>query len=36
MALHQREWKAVVELLKRRREQLSAQDESISGWAGAS
>jgi len=36
LALHQREWKAVVELLKRRREQLSAQDESISSWAGAS
>ena len=36
LALHQREWNAVVELLKRRREQLSAQDESISGWAGAS
>ena len=36
LALHQRKWNAVVELLKRRREQLSAQDESISGWAGAS
>ncbi len=36
LALHQPEWNAVVELLKRRREQLSAQDESISGWAGAS
>ena len=36
LALHQPEWNAVVELLKRRREQLSAQDASISGWAGAS
>ena len=34
LALHQPEWNAVVELLKRRREQLSAQDASISGWAG--
>jgi hypothetical protein len=32
LALHQPEWNAVVELLKRRREQLSGQDESISGW----
>jgi diadenosine tetraphosphate (Ap4A) HIT family hydrolase len=32
LALHQPEWNAVVELLKRRREQLSAQDASISGW----
>ena len=29
LALHQPEWNAVVELLKRRREQLSAQDASI-------
>ena len=36
LALHQPEWSAVVELLKLRREQLSAQDASISGWAGAS
>ena len=34
LELHQPEWNAVVELLKRRREQLSAQDASISGWAG--
>jgi hypothetical protein len=34
LALHQPEWNAVVELLKRRREQLSAQDALISGWAG--
>ena len=34
LALHQPEWNAVVELLKVRREQLSAQDASISGWAG--
>jgi diadenosine tetraphosphate (Ap4A) HIT family hydrolase len=34
LTLHQPEWNAVVELLKRRREQLSAQDASISGWAG--
>jgi diadenosine tetraphosphate (Ap4A) HIT family hydrolase len=32
LALHQPEWNAVVELLKQRREQLSAQDASISGW----
>lgn len=32
LELHQPEWNAVVELLKRRREQLSAQDASISGW----
>jgi hypothetical protein len=32
LALHQPEWNAVVELLKLRREQLSAQDASISGW----
>ena len=36
LALHQPEWNAVVALLKLRREELSAQDESISGWAGAS
>ncbi len=34
LELHQPEWNAVVELLKLRREQLSAQDTSISGWAG--
>ena len=32
LALHQPEWNAVVELLKLRREQLSAEDASISGW----
>jgi ATP adenylyltransferase len=32
LALHQPEWNAVVELLKRRREQLSDKDASISGW----
>ncbi|MCS5694370.1 HIT domain-containing protein [Cyanobium sp. FGCU-6] len=32
LALHQPEWNAVVELLKQRREQLSAADASISGW----
>jgi len=32
LALHQPEWNAVVELLKLRREQLSAQEASISGW----
>jgi diadenosine tetraphosphate (Ap4A) HIT family hydrolase len=32
LALHQPEWNAVVELLKLRREQLSAQDATISGW----
>ena len=32
MALHQPEWNAVVELLKLRREQLSSQDGTISGW----
>jgi ATP adenylyltransferase len=32
MALHQPEWKAVVDLLKLRREQLRAQDATISGW----
>jgi len=36
LALHQPEWNAVVELLKRRREQLIAQNSSVSGWAGAS
>ena len=36
LALHQPEWSAVVELLKRRREELSAQDAMVSGWAGAS
>jgi diadenosine tetraphosphate (Ap4A) HIT family hydrolase len=34
LELHQPEWNAVVELLKLRRDQLSAQDASISGWAG--
>jgi hypothetical protein len=34
LTLHQPEWNAVVELLKLRREQLSAPDTSISGWAG--
>ena len=34
LALHQPEWNAVVELLKLRREELGAQDASISGWAG--
>jgi diadenosine tetraphosphate (Ap4A) HIT family hydrolase len=34
LELHQPEWNAVVELLKLRREQLSAQDASISGWTG--
>ena len=32
MGLHQPEWNAVVELLKRRQEHLSAQDATISGW----
>ena len=32
LALHQPEWNVVVELLKQRREQLSAQDGTISGW----
>jgi diadenosine tetraphosphate (Ap4A) HIT family hydrolase len=32
LELHQPEWNAVVELLKLRREQLSAMDASISGW----
>ncbi len=32
LELHQPEWNAVVELLKLRREQLSAQDATISGW----
>ncbi|MCS5699661.1 HNH endonuclease [Cyanobium sp. FGCU-52] len=32
MALHQPEWNAVVELLKLRRELLSAQDATISCW----
>ena len=32
LALHQQEWNAAVELLKQRREQLSAQDASITGW----
>ena len=34
LGLHQPEWNAVEELLKLRRGQLSAQDASISGWAG--
>ncbi|WP_370561797.1 HIT family protein [Cyanobium sp. NS01] len=32
LELHQPEWNAVVELLKLRREQLSAQDATISRW----
>jgi diadenosine tetraphosphate (Ap4A) HIT family hydrolase len=32
LALPQPEWNTVVELLKLRREQLSAQDAAISGW----
>ncbi|MFM9103081.1 MAG: hypothetical protein ACKOPS_17820, partial [Cyanobium sp.] len=32
--LLQPEWNAAVELLKLRRQQLSAQDASISGWPG--
>lgn len=32
LELHQPEWNAVVELLKRRREQLAADDAGISGW----
>ncbi|MEX1317290.1 MAG: HIT family protein [Synechococcaceae cyanobacterium] len=32
LALHQPEWNAVVELLKQRRQQLSSQDATISGW----
>ncbi len=32
LVLHQPEWNAVEELLKQRREQLSASDASISGW----
>jgi diadenosine tetraphosphate (Ap4A) HIT family hydrolase len=32
MELHQPEWNAVVELLRQRREMLSAQDATISGW----
>jgi diadenosine tetraphosphate (Ap4A) HIT family hydrolase len=32
LALHQPEWNAVVELLKQRREQLSAQNALISCW----
>jgi hypothetical protein len=36
LALHQPEWNALVELLKLRREELSAQDALINGWAGAS
>ncbi|MCP9934008.1 HIT family protein [Cyanobium sp. Candia 9D4] len=34
LELHQPEWNAVVEPLKLRRERLSAEDASISGWAG--
>ncbi len=34
LELHQPEWNAVVELLMQRREKLSAQDATISGWAG--
>ena len=32
LALHQPEWNAVVELVKRRREQLNAQNAAINGW----
>ena len=32
MELHQPEWNAVVELLRQRREMLSAQDAAINGW----
>ena len=32
LALYQPQWNAVVELLKQRREQLSAGDAMISGW----
>ncbi|MCT0202896.1 HIT domain-containing protein [Synechococcus sp. CS-603] len=32
LELHQPEWNAVVELLKRRREQLATDDAGISGW----
>jgi diadenosine tetraphosphate (Ap4A) HIT family hydrolase len=32
VALHQPEWNAAVDLLKQRREQLSATDASITGW----
>jgi ATP adenylyltransferase len=32
LALHQPEWNAAVELLKQRREQLRAEDSTISGW----
>jgi len=32
LALHQPEWNAVVELLKLRRERLSAKEALISGW----
>jgi len=35
LTLHQPEWNAAVDLLKQRREQLSAQDATISGWAGS-
>ena len=35
LALHQPEWNAVVELLKLWREQLSAQDTTISSWTGS-
>ncbi len=34
LALHQPEWNAVVELLKQRREQLSAEVATIRGWPG--
>jgi hypothetical protein len=35
LALHQPEWNSVVELLKRRREQLNATDAMIKGWASS-
>ena len=34
LALHQPEWNAALELLKQRREQLSAENPAISGWTG--
>jgi ATP adenylyltransferase len=35
MVMHQPEWYAVVELLRQRREMLSAEDATIRGWAGS-
>ena len=34
LELHQAEWNAVVELLKRRKEKLAAQHPTISSWVG--